>query len=417
MLFLECRQPSLSLSQAARHEKRGRLGRGENQIEENDMSRIFAAILAALFATLGMATNSEARTMASEGLNSRQAKMVTVAAFTASGDLARLKVSLNQGLDAGLTINEINEILVQMYAYAGFPRSLNGIDTFMTVLEERERKGIKDVAGKEAGTLLSGKSSMERGTEIQTRLIGAPAAGKYIAFTPAIDAFLKGHLFGDIFGRDNLDFQSREIATIAALACIGGVDPQLQAHFNIGLNVGLTEAQLLSLVCVLEDAVGKEEAANANLVLGKVLNARQTRQSIAITRSGSLTSNKGPGDYFTGSVKVEMLVNAREPSRTTAGLVTFQPGARTAWHTHPYGQSLIVTAGIGRIQQWEGRIEEIRQGDVVWIPAGMKHWHGAAPDSALTHIAIQETLDGKSAEWKEHVNEEEYRAAPTSKAE
>ena len=189
--------------------------------------------------------------------------------------MEKLKTALNEGLDAGLTVNEIKEILVQLYAYAGFPRSLNGIDTFMGVLEEREKKGIKDELGKEPSPLPANKSSIELGTEIQTTPDrSAGHRGKYITFAPAIDQFLKGHLFGDIFGRDNLDFQSREIATISALANMEGVNPQLQAHFNIGFNIGLTEAQMRSLISVLEAKVGKKEADNANEILSKVLSSR-----------------------------------------------------------------------------------------------------------------------------------------------
>jgi alkylhydroperoxidase/carboxymuconolactone decarboxylase family protein YurZ len=158
-----------------------------------------------------------------------------------------------------------------MYAYTGFPRSLNAINTFLEVLEEREKKGIKDEPGKEPSPLPANKSSIELGTEIQTRLRGSQATGKYITFAPAIDTFLKGHLFGDIFGRDNLDFQSREIATISALAAIEGVNPQLRSHFNVGFHTGLTEAQMRSLISVLAIRVGKKEADNAYEVLGKVL--------------------------------------------------------------------------------------------------------------------------------------------------
>ena len=220
------------------------------------------------------ATISEAQIMKNKGLNAKQQSIVTIAAFTANGDLRELKTALNEGLDVGLTINEIKEVLVQMYAYAGFPRSLNGINAFIGVLEEREQKGIKDELGKEPRPMPANKSSIEFGTEIQTRLIGAPATGKYITFSPAIDKFLKGHLFGDIFGRDNLDFQSREIATISALANIEGVNPQLQSHFNIGFNTGLTEAQMRSLISVLEVKVGKKAADNANEILSKVLSSR-----------------------------------------------------------------------------------------------------------------------------------------------
>jgi quercetin dioxygenase-like cupin family protein len=140
----------------------------------------------------------------------------------------------------------------------------------------------------------------------------------------------------------------------------------------------------------------------------KVLSSRQAEQRISITRSGSQPSSQGSADYFTGSVTINMLFTAHEPSRTTGGLVTFQPGARTAWHSHPLGQTLLVTAGTGRRQQWGGPIEEIRQGDVVRIPPGQKHWHGAAPNSAMTHIAIQESLEGKTADWKEQVSDEQY---------
>jgi 4-carboxymuconolactone decarboxylase len=239
------------------------------------MHRQITAFLAVLFAFMfSIATISEAQTMKNGGLNAKQESIITIAAFTANGDMKKLKMALNEGLDSGLTINEIKEILVQMYAYCGFPRSLNSINTFIDVLEERRQNGIKDKIGTEPGSMPANKSSIELGTEIQTRLIGAPATGKYITFAPAIDAFLKGHLFGDIFGRDNLDFQSREIATISALANIEGVNPQLQAHFNIGFNTGLTEAQMKSLISVLEVKVGKKEAGNAYGILGKVLNTK-----------------------------------------------------------------------------------------------------------------------------------------------
>jgi 4-carboxymuconolactone decarboxylase len=209
------------------------------------------------------------------GLTARQQAMATIAAFTAGGELPRLEKALNEGLDAGLTVNEIKEILVQMYAYAGFPRSLNSITTFMAVLKDREANGITDEAGKVASPLPTDKSSVELGTENQTRLIGTPATGEYIAFAPAIDQFLKGHLFGDIFGRDNLDFQSREIATIAALANLDGVSSQLEAHFTIGFNTGLTEVNMKGLVAVLRTEVGQKEADNASKVLNKVLSSRQ----------------------------------------------------------------------------------------------------------------------------------------------
>jgi quercetin dioxygenase-like cupin family protein len=135
----------------------------------------------------------------------------------------------------------------------------------------------------------------------------------------------------------------------------------------------------------------------------------QDSRSINITRSGSQQPIKGPAEHFTGSVQVEPLFPVRDPSRTSGGKVTFAPGARSAWHTHPLGQTLIVTDGTGWIQQWGGPIEEIRKGDVIWIPPGVKHWHGATPNTAMTHIAIQEQLSGKAVEWMEKVTDDQYR--------
>jgi quercetin dioxygenase-like cupin family protein len=129
-----------------------------------------------------------------------------------------------------------------------------------------------------------------------------------------------------------------------------------------------------------------------------------------IKRSGSQPSGKGPAAYFTGSVRIDPLFQAPEPARVVGTSVTFEPGARTAWHTHPLGQTLIVTSGLGWAQRWGGRIEEILPGDVIWFPPGEKHWHGATPTTAMTHIAVQEALDGKTAEWMEEVSDAQYRA-------
>ncbi len=130
-----------------------------------------------------------------------------------------------------------------------------------------------------------------------------------------------------------------------------------------------------------------------------------------VKRSGSQPSGKGPAEYFTGTVRIDPLFQAHEPARVLGASVTFEAGARTAWHTHPLGQNLIVTAGRGLAQRWGGPIEEIRPGDVIWFPPGEKHWHGATATTAMTHIAIQEHLNGKAADWMEKVTDDQYRAA------
>jgi len=127
-----------------------------------------------------------------------------------------------------------------------------------------------------------------------------------------------------------------------------------------------------------------------------------------ITRGGTQPSVKGPDDWFTGSVRIDPAFNTPPPARVAGASVTFEPGARTAWHTHPLGQTLVVTSGFGRAQSWGGPVKHIRPGDVVWFAPGEKHWHGAAPTTAMTHLAVQETVDGKAVDWLEHVSPEQY---------
>ncbi|BBA51397.1 carboxymuconolactone decarboxylase family protein [Fusobacterium varium] len=206
-----------------------------------------------------------------KGLNQKQQEIVRISAFTASGDLEDLKISLNDGLDAGLTVNEIKEILVHTYAYCGFPRSLNGMGVFMNVLSEREAKGIKDEIGRDITPIPSNRNSVEYGTEVQTKLVGAPVQGGIYNFAPAVDEFLKGHLFGDLFGRDILDFQTREIVTIAALGNMSGVNPQLAAHFNLGMNAGLTKEQINGIIDVFDKKIGKKQGKNAREIFDKII--------------------------------------------------------------------------------------------------------------------------------------------------
>ena len=232
------------------------------------MKRRFIMILISVF---GFTSVLGAEEM---GLNQKQQEIVRISAFTASGDLENLKISLNDGLDAGLTVNEIKEILVHTYAYCGFPRSLNGIGVFMNVLSEREGKGIKDEIGRDITPIPSSRNSIEFGTEVQTKLAGAPVQGGMYDFAPAVDEFLKGHLFGDLFGRDILDFQTREIVTIAALGNMSGVNPQLAAHFNLGMNVGLTEEQINGIINVFDKRIGKEQGKNAREIFDEVIKNR-----------------------------------------------------------------------------------------------------------------------------------------------
>jgi quercetin dioxygenase-like cupin family protein len=147
---------------------------------------------------------------------------------------------------------------------------------------------------------------------------------------------------------------------------------------------------------------------SANAFSGQALAADEAKKSQTITRAGSQPSVKGPAECFTGNVRVDPLFTAKDVAPFSGSYVTFEPGARSAWHTHPTGQHLIVTAGVGRTGEWGGRVEEIKTGDVIWCSPTVKHWHGASPTTAMTHIAITGTLDGKNVVWMEKVTDEQY---------
>ena len=190
----------------------------------------------------------------SDSLSARQQAIPLIASFMASSNMAKLNTALNQGLDAGLTVNETKEILVQLYAYTGFPRSLNALNEFMKVVEARKQRGINDIQGKEPVSPVPVGEELRRiGTANQTKISGAPVQGPLFEFAPVINQFLQTHLFGDIFARDNLDCQSRELATVGALAATPGVEAQLLSHMRASLRVGLSAGQLRQLVQVLRE--------------------------------------------------------------------------------------------------------------------------------------------------------------------
>lgn len=211
----------------------------------------------------------------SETLTVRQQAIVPIAAFAAAGDIAKLNLALNQGLDSGLTVSETKEILVQVYAYAGFPRSLNALAEFMKVLEARKAKGVQDDPGlAPSHAIATADALLAAGTANQTKLAGAPVKGPLFDFAPAIDQYLKTHLFGDIFERDNLDWQSRELATLGMLSALSGAESQLQSHMNISLNTGLAPGQLRQVAQVLGDRVDADYARRAREALERQLAAK-----------------------------------------------------------------------------------------------------------------------------------------------
>ena len=336
------------------------------------LKKVFTALIGLVIAA-GFTMGDKC--MAKESLSKKQKSIVMISSYTASGDLENLEKSLNKGLDEGLTVNEIKEILVQMYAYCGFPRSLNGLNTFKKVVDSR--KG--DKLGKEGKVLPKDTDKFAYGDNVQYELTGNHLKGGIFDFAPAIDQYLKEHLFADIFARGVLTYQEREIATISALSSIPGLEPQLNSHIQIGKNTGLSDAQI-----------------NEILDLTKY------------SRSGAFAigeKNTTYAKYFIGQSYLQPLTS----EGVGVANVTFEPGCRNNWHIHHKGgQILLVTAGRGYYQEWGKPAQELKPGDVVNIPAEVKHWHGAAKDSWFAHVAIAVPAEGSSNEWLEEVTDEEY---------
>ena len=320
-------------------------------------------------------------------LTTKELAIVDLSAATARGDQAALANALNMGFDNGLTLNEAKELVGQLYAYCGFPRALNAAATLMKVAGEK-----KPAAGAAPNPPPQGKS-IDFGTANQTKLCGGPVKGGLFDFHPQLDEYLKAHLFGDIFARDNMDWRTRELATIAALAARPETKPQMTAHIAIGKINGVTDAQAAAIVARVQRPAKPEQlpADWSPIPVGNL--------------------NTGFAKYFIGNSYLHKLTLDQVP----AFGVTFEPGCRNNWHIHHAktggGQILIVTAGVGYYQEWGKPPRRLEKGDTVNIPAGVKHWHGAAPDSWFQHIALEVPGTEQSNEWCEPVDDAAYAEA------
>ena len=374
--------------------------------------QLFIVITTILFTSFNMTNTAFAEDAISEELSKAEKALVSIAAFTASGNISKLKESLHQGLDDGLTINEIREALIHIYAYAGFPRSLIGINTFIAVMDERQSQGKIDKAGKEASALPDDFDQNAYGHKVRNTLVGRDISNRtngYPVFTPIIDKFLVEHLFADIFVRDVLSHKQRELVTISTLSALPGTEPMFKGHLGIAMRMGYSESQLEDFIEVLRERVSGHVADRSALVLAEALKNTHPK---TISKALEVTRKTSPvvasSEYFTGRATVESRFTSKATGSYGGGTVNFEAGARTAWHTHPVGQTLIVISGRGLVQSEGEAVQEILPGDVVWIPANERHWHGAAPDSAMSHVAISEPLNGSGVQWMEHVSDEQY---------
>jgi 4-carboxymuconolactone decarboxylase len=229
-------------------------------------------------------------------------------------------------------------------------------------------------------------------------------------------------LFGDVWERKQLSKRDRSLITVAALIALDRPD-QLRSHMALALQNGVTRDELVETITQLAFYAGWPSAVSAVPIAREVFRTADASanhsdpdaavrgdRTISVMHASSQPSTHGSADHFTGSVRVDSRFQADASARIGGATVTFEPGARTAWHSHPLGQTLIVTTGTGLVQQWDGPVQIIKPGDVVWIPPGIKHWHGATRTTRMSHVALAEPLDGKSVNWMELVSDAQYPA-------
>ena len=335
------------------------------------------------------------------------AYMSAIACNEAKGDLVSLESAIHNGLEAELTVSQIKEALSQLYAYTGFPRSLNALGVLQNVVESRKSKDKRVIMGKDANALPDDYNALERGTAVQTQLTGKPFNYE---FAPATDYYLKAHLFGDIFARDNLTYADRELITVSALSGLEGVEPQLKSHIAGARNMGVTEEQLQGIVVALAANGLFSEAGR----LAKAYNELSTSNLPTSLNSQPSTlnlpwpqgkSNDAYAQYFVGQSYLQ-------PYFGGVANVTFEPRCRNNWHVHHKAvQVLICVSGKGWYQEWNKPAVALTPGTVIAIPDGVKHWHGAAADSWMQHLAIHtQEQSGATNEWLEPVSDAQYNS-------
>ena len=324
--------------------------------------------------------------------------MSVIACDEAKGDLKALESAIHNGLEAELTVSQIKEALSQLYAYTGFPRSLNALGVLQRVIGDRQAKGVKVIMGEDASPLSEEYDALKEGTRVQTQLVGK--AFEY-GFAEATDYYLKAHLFGDIFARDNLTYADRELVTVSALSGLEGVEPQLKAHIAGARNMGVCEEQLQGIVV----------AFAANGLLSEAGRLAKAYDELSNSASGPTTKwyvgspNSAYAQYFVGQSYLQ-------PYWGGVANVTFEPRCRNNWHVHHGAvQVLICVSGKGWYQEWNKPAVPLTPGTVIAIPEGVKHWHGAAADSWMQHLAIHtQEQPGASNEWLEPVSDTQYNS-------
>ena len=340
-----------------------------------------------------------ATTISAQSLSERQKHLATIAALEAQGDLVRLEPAITEALNGGVTINEIKEAFSQLYAYTGFPRSLNALGVLSYVLKNCNSRWIEGKPWVRPAIWEDAKKSLEVGTEVQTKLSGRPFNYE---FCPQNDYYLKAHLFGDIFAGDQLSAADREIVTVAALSALKGVAPQLAAHKAGAVNIGNSQEVVDELCKFLSDNGLSQCDASADAQAGSWPKGNP---------------NDAYAQYFTGQSHLAQIQpkNLAEGEKTVLNYanVTFEPGCRNNWHIHHGAhQILICVSGEGIYQEWGKPAIRLHAGDIIDIPEGAKHWHGATRDSWFQHLTSHVHVGNpESNEWLEPVTDEQFNEA------
>ena len=369
------------------------------------MRIIMTLVLAVLLVACSPKQKTETRDMNQLSFTTEQAAyMSAIACDEAKGDLVALESAIHNGLEAELTVSQIKEALSQLYAYTGFPRSLNSLGVLQRVIGDRQAKGVKVIMGEDASPLGDEYDALKEGTRVQTQLVGK--AFEY-EFAEATDYYLKAHLFGDIFARDNLTYADRELVTVSALSGLDGVEPQLKAHIAGARNMGVSEEQLQGIVVALAANGLLSEAGRLAKAYAELSNGEANKPSNSASTQTLVwpqgKSNDAYAQYFTGQ-------SFLQPYFGGVANVSFEPRCRNNWHVHHGAvQVLICVSGKGWYQEWNKPAVPLTPGMVIAIPEGVKHWHGAAADSRMQHLAIHtQEQPGATNEWLEPVSDTQY---------
>jgi len=353
------------------------------------------------------------------GLSLRDRSLVTISALITRNQTAEMDFYFDLALENGVKPGEISETLTHLAFYSGWGNAMAAMKEAQVVFT-RHRIPIAQLPLASGPHLPVDEAAEAKRIAITLRSLGPEFPG-LVQYTNEV-------VFADLWLRPALAPRDRSLVTISALIASGQLSP-FANHLNRAMDFGLTETQAAEVITHLAFYAGWPYSVSAAGLARTVFAQRRQDSatpaephpekpsdsgSITVLRKGTQPSTQGAPERFTGSVRVDPLFAPEGGSRASAGLVTFEPGARTAWHVHALGQTLIVTAGSGRVQSWGSPVVEIHPGDVVRIPPGVKHWHGASPSTSMSHIAIQEQVEGRSVEWLEQVSEAQYAPRSTT---